>query len=1247
MTNTKGVSVFHFGVSFTGVLGGADAGDVPGKRRILMGATGRLFSCILVVWFCGSFATFVAAQGSYRAQIRGVVSDASGALVPNATVTIRNAGTNISSTAHTDDKGEYYFTGLVPSTYSVKAGAPGFRTMERTGVVLAVDQETTLNFTLPPASVSEKVEVSTAAPLMDTESSTLGTDVTNEYIKNIPLPGRDFFGLTFLSGGVTEAAGSGTQDNYPEGTNFVSNGQRNSTAEVRLDGSLISAPEQGEGATSNVYYEPSVEIIQEFKVQNNSFSAEFGNNGGTVVNMVLKSGTNEFHGSGWYFLQRAGTDARDFFNTGPKPNHERDQYGFSLGGPLRKNRTFFFVDLEKIRDNEPINIVATVPTNGMFPGTSNERAGDFSAATNPIFDPISCSPTCSIRNQVQYNGVLNVIPPSEIDQIGQAIINQYPQPNQPGEFNNYRINTLSRSPGYQFDIKLDHQISDKHRVNGRYSRLHSNFTSPLGLGDGGDNTGDNGGIGNGPLTVQNGSLEYTWTLNPRIIWTNHFAIDRAIQPETTNIPSLTTAGLPTALEANGLDRMPTIQMSGASPWSSLYDQCCINTTFAHTLYSYSSQLVMAKGAHLIKIGGEQRIFFNNFFQPPNPTGLFNFTDDVTSQVPNSGAGGGTQGNPFASLLFGYPDNSSVINIYPAVATKSKETGFYFQDDWKVNSKLTVNLGLRYEWSTPYTERFNRVEFSDFTGASGMSIDLTSGGQTSALGLGTKQLNGITLFPTSDMRHVPVDRNNIGPRLGFAYQLDSNTVVRGGAGVYYGMSVATNFQYPGTAFRKSATMFFTTTNFNTRTASLADPFPSGLTGPQGQQYGKLAEWGYGNGNDLGTSQAQNADLYQWNLGIQRLLPSQIVIGVDYSANRSTHLPWGGYSSTRNRDFISSSLLAQISAQQHALDPTCEADSCVSNYLANPVVNPFCSLFSGTSCMYSAGPAIFNEPDSQYGNSTLPLVNLLRPFPQFDGDFEGLPLLEASSWYNSMQIRFQKRTTHHISFEGSYTIAKSTDDSSVGANAFVGTLNNGNPQQLDNLKAEHGISANDAPQRLALAVVVELPVGRKQWIGGDMNRGLDAVVGGWNISTLVTEQSGQPLAIPMANPRLADGNQRPNVLCGGGTGVSSNQAAVNQTPYLNINCFADPGDQMPGNAPRYFSGLRTDGIHNFDMSLYKEFTPKESMKLQVRADVFNTFNHPRFGLPNTAWSPGDPTFGIISSTAQGFSPRRIQLGVRFEF
>ena len=1205
-----------------------------------MRPTRLLLSCLLA-WFIAGFATCALAQGSYRAQLRGVISDDTGAVVPRATVTITDSGTNISSHAQTGDKGEYYFTGLRPSTYSVKIEATGFRTAEHTDIVLAVDQETTLNFTVSPARVNETVVVTSSAPLLDTESPTLGTDVTQEYVKDIPLINRNFFGLTFLSGGVTEVAGSGTQDNYPAGTNFVSNGQRNATAEVRLDGALISAPEQGEGATSNVYYEPSVEIIQEFKVQNNSFSAEFGNNGGTVVNMVLKSGTNQFHGSGWWFAQRSGTDARDFFNPAPNPapDHVRDQYGFSLGGPVIKNRTFFFVDFEKVRDREPINIVASVPTLA-------ERTGDFSQTTNPIFDPINCSPDCSTRTQVQSNGVLNVIPSTEIDKIGQAIINLYPQPNLPGEFFNFRKTTVSNGPQYQFDIKLDHEISDRHRINGRYSRLHNNVTSPTILAD----STPNDGITDAPLNVQNGSLEYTWTLNSKTIWTNHISVDRAAQLETTNIPSLTSVGLPSILEANGIDRMPTIQMSGAQPWTNLYDQCCLNTTFAHTLVSYSSQLVISKGAHLMKLGGEQRIFFNNFLQPPNPTGLFNFTDVVTSPFPNSNsdANGNPTGNPFASLLFGYPDNTSVINIYPAVSTKSKETGFYFQDDWKVNSKLTLNLGVRYEWSTPYTERFNRVQFSNFRGDSGINLDLSGGDPNlQALGLGPKELIGTTLFPTSGMRSVPVDRNNFGPRLGFAYQLTPKTVVRGGAGVYYGMSVATNFQYPGTAFRKSATMFFTTDNFNTRSATLANPFPNGLTGPQGKQYGPLADWGYLNQNDLGTTQAQNADIYQWNIGIQHLLPSQIVLGVDYSANRSTHLPWGGYSSTRNRNFISSSQLAQISASQHAQDPTCDADGCVSNLLATPVNNPFCTMFSGTGCAV-AGPApIFNEPDSQYGNSTLPLGNLLRPYPQFDANFEGLPLLEASSWYNSLQIRFQKRTTHHISFEGSYTFSKLTDDSSVGANAFVGTLNNGNPQQLDNLKAEHGISANDTPQRLAMAVVVELPIGRKQWIGGDMNRFLNAIAGGWNLSSLITEQSGQPLAIPMSNPRLMDGNQRPNVLCGGGMGISSNRAAINQTPFLNINCFADPGDQMPGNAPRYFSGLRTDGIHNVDLSIYKEFSPKESMKLQVRADIFNLVNHPRFAPPDSSWDPGDTQFGIISSTAVGYTPRKMQFGLRFEF
>jgi hypothetical protein len=1217
------------------------------------------------------------AQGSYRAQLRGVVTDASGALVPNATVTIRNVGTNISSVAHTDNKGSYYFTGLAPTTYDVKAEATGFRSAERTSVVLAVDQESSLNFKLEIAGTLATMVVTTTQPLLDTENATLGTDITSEYIKELPLINRSFFGMMFLSAGVTEVAGSGTNDNYPSGTNFVSNGQRNATAEVRMDGALISAPEQGEGGNSNVYYEPLVESMQEVKVQNNSFSAEFGNNGGTVVNMVMKSGTNAFHGSGWYFLQRPQMDARDFFNPepNPKPDVKRDQGGFSIGGPIVKNKTFFFADFEKVRSLQATSGLATVPTLA-------ERMGDFSATANAIYDPtqISCDPSGNcIRPQVQSMGQPNVIPKNEIDPIGQAVANLYPKPNVPGqELNNFNFTTSASAPDYQFDIKIDHQLNDKQRISGRYSRSHSNFTSPFILGDSFDSpSGD--GIAGTPTTAQNGSIEYTWTINPRIIWTNHFSVDRVHELSTSGGPTISSLnaslpagvpGLPSVLQANGLDRLPTFQMVGASPWTDLFDQCCVDTTFAHTLYSYSSQFVISKGAHLMKFGGEQRLFYNNFFQPPNPTGLFSFSDFVTSPTPNSNCDPNSPpnqcistGNPFASLLYGYADNvnaSTYLNLYPSVANRSLETGFYFQDDWKVNSRLTLNLGLRYQWSTPYNERHNQIEFSDFNANTGVNLDLSGamGAQATLQGVGVNYpssvpLQGTTIFATPNNRSIPVYRKDLGPRLGFAYQIDSKTVVRGGAGIYFGMSPATNFQYTGTAFRKTATMFFTNDNFATQSATLENPFSGGFTGPQNMQYGKLANWGYVNNNDLGTTAARDANIVQWNFGIQRELPSQIVLGVDYSGNRSTHLPWSG---TNNRDYIASSLLAQISAAARSSYDAqngvgqCDLNSCVSNFLQTQVNNPFAGMF-GAGCSPTPSNPCFNEPDSNYGQSTLPLGNLINSYPQFSGDFEGLMLEEASSWYNAMQIRFQKRTTHHISFDGSYTISKSTDDSSAGRNNFIGTLANGTIQQLDRLYLEHSIGANDTPQRLAVAVIVDLPIGRQQWIGGDMNRVLDAFVGGWSISTLITEQSGQPMAITMATPRLANGSQRPNVICPQlTTGVSQHDAALTwqnatPTPYLNMNCFGDPGDQNPGNAPRYFSNLRVDGIHNADLSLYKSFVPKEGARIEVRADMFNVTNHPRFGQPNSG--VGDPLFGTVTSDAGGELPRYFQFGVRFEF
>jgi hypothetical protein len=1229
---------------------------MPRERKNLLSAACWLVGMLFLV-------PVAFGQASYTSQVRGIVTDQTGAVVQGAQVTITNDGTAISTTTHTDDRGLYTFTGLRPASYTMKVEAQGFQSAERKQIVLQVSQQTTIDFSLKPPGVLATIEVTAATPPLDTESAALGTDISNEYVRDIPLYNRSIFGLAFLAGGVTETTGSGVNDNYPSGTNFVSNGQRNATAQITLDGSPLSAPEQGEGGNSNVYYQPSVEIVQEFKVQNNGFSSEFGNNGGTIVNIVLKQGTNQFHGSGWWYGQRSAFDARDFFNTGEKPDHVRDQYGFAVGGPLIKNRTFFFVDFEKTRLQDPVNIDGTVPTD-------LERAGDFSQSaanlpdpSNPdtasagIYDPcagrVATDPACP---HDQFPG--NIIPDTNspitgrpyIDPIGQAILNLYPHANVEGAVfpePNFRKVTLDTRPAWQFDIKLDHQISDKHKISGRYSRHHDQESAPTVVG--------NGDFSDGVIyttNVQNANLEYNWAIKPTALWTSRFSIDRVHAPGQSNhFPTLSDVGLPAILNQNGLDRMPAINVGDG--FLSMFTQCCVDTAFAHTLYSYSSGLQWVRGAHSIKFGGEQRVFFNNFRQPDNPTGIFNFTRDVTTQDPNAGLGDNNQGNPFATMLLGFPSpEDSSLHIVPSVADKSVDSAFYVQDDWKVTPRLTVNLGLRYEWSTPYTERTNQLQFSNFTGDTGFSIPVNRNQDTDPthnFDFGQiGNLIGTTVFAASGHRTARVDRNNFAPRLGFAFQLASNTVVRGGAGIFYGMNVATNFQYAGPSFSKSAPFYFTKDNFDTQYATLANPFPAGLAPPQGRTYGKLANWGFDNSSDLDTGIARNAEIYQWNLGVQHLLPGQIVVAADYVANRATHLPWAGASvSTRERNFLPSSIRNALVA---AMNPTHDPDNtAVSDYLGGEVDNPFQCFFAAVASPASYCPAapIFNAADvadSLYVNPQIPQGLLLRPYPQFTGGFAGLPRLIATSWYNSLQIRFQKRASHYISFEGNYTLSKSTDDSSAGRNSWLTNLEFDNPQLLDDLKAEHGISSNDATHRLTTAFILNLPIGRGRWIGGGMNSVLDAIVGGWSLDSFFTLQSGQPIAIIDNNSRLTDGNQRPDVICSQlRTGISYHEAARARQPYLNQDCFADPGDNIPGNAPRHFSNLRGDGIRNVDMSLTKEFKIRERAQLQIRAEMFNIANHQRFAFPDNA--SGDGSFGAVNSTRNNY--RRMQFGARLQF
>jgi hypothetical protein len=1160
----------------------------------------------------GFVPALILGQASFEAQVRGVVHDSTGAVIAGAKITITDAATGVTNTATTDDHGAYTFNGLRPANYTLVAEKSGFRREETKDVVLSVSQHTNIDFSLQVGEVQSSVTVVEARPTLDTGSAEIGTTISGEYTREMPLYGRSYFGLVFLSGGVTEAAGNGIRDNYPSGTNFVSNGQRNATAEVRFDGAPISAPEQGEGGNSNVYYTPSVEVIQEFKVENNSFSAEYGNNGGTVLNIMMKQGGNGFHGSGWWFGQRDAFDANDFFSNQAgigKPPHTHNQYGGAISGPIKRNKTFFLFDYERQNDVGSSQTVATMPTD-------LQRSGNFSQTYT--FDENGNVAPVTIYNpkSIDANGNRtpfpnNTIPASMLDGVAKNLLAYFPEPNVQGDavtnYNNFRRNVQSSYSGYQFDARVDHNFNDNNHLGVRYSRGH--YINPVG-----ETFVDDAYLYK--TDVHNAVADYNWTISPTLLFTARLGLDLAIAPGITNYPNLTSVGFPSILEANGLTRMPMIEFD--QTYSNLFDQCCVDTHFSHTLYTYSSGLVWVKGSHSIKFGGEQRLFFNNFWQPDNPTGLFNFGPDATNQQPGNGIV--TQGDPFASFLLGFGDNTSgPLNIKPPVANKSKETAFYIQDDWKVNAKLTLNIGLRYEWSTPYTERYNRSTFSDFTAPSGVTIP----------GIGA--LNGTTIFATPDNRTVPIDRNNFAPRVGMAYSWDSKTVIRAGAGIYYGANIATNFQYPGPPFYKSAPIYFSKDFYDTQYATLENPFPAGLPPPQGDKYGKLAEWGFSNSGDLSYQTDRNPQIYQWSAGIQRLLPSDIVVSLDYSANRSTHLSYGSYATgTRNQNFIPSSIAKNYTTDQ----------------LNSPVANPFQSLFVGPN-------AIFNEPDSRYNDPTIPLLNLLRPYPQFDGEFDGFPNFGANSRYDSMQFRFEKRSGKYFTFQGSYTLSRNTDDVSSGNNSWVGWYSVGGPQALDQLKNETTLSANNATNRVAAAFTAQIPVGRGLLIGGNMNRVADAVIGGWSASSNVTFQSGQPVAIRMAINRLADGSQRPNVSCSNpGTGVSFHDAAAallngasSGISVFNQSCFSDPGDEQLGNAPRYFDNLNSQGINNVDLALRKAIAVREGMKFQVRLEAFNAFNHTRFDRANYQFGQGG--FGQVTSLASGWHARQVQVVARFEF
>ncbi len=1178
---------------------------------------------ILVAGLC-CFTLSLLGQSSNQAQLHGTVTDASGAVIPGATATMTDVATNISTTTKSNQEGIYFFPVLNPATYKLNISAPNFATTSDI-LTLTVNQQTSLNIKLLPASQTTSVMVQAIPEMLDTSSATLGTDIPASVIAQLPLPGNDVFGLTFLTAGVSESAGAGIQDGYPGGTQFVSNGQRDNTADILLDGVLITAPEQGEGDTSGTYYQALSQALQETKVSNGSLSAQDGS--ATMINEVMKSGSNKFHGEGFLYNQNSVFSARDFYNNGPKPSFSQYQGGFALGGPIRKNKTFFFGDFQYIHSGSPNNIVGTAPTaaelTGDFSGamTQDVNSSQPSPVLDTIYNPFQIDPTTLERQPFDYNGNPNVIDPQYIDPIGQKILQTlYPTPNLPGDpitgYNNYRTVVVGSSHSEQYDLKIDQTFSPKSTLSVRYGSIFGKNFTP-------NDPFENSGTLSSQQVFNTG---ITYTMNPtsNLVWISTLGLDRAYEPsKNPNYPSLTTVGFPTVLEVSGLDRMPTVDMEDSPQGTGIFEQCCVDTRFAHTLINFSSALSWTKGRNTVQIGGGQWIFYNVFWQPSNPTGDFEFGDFQTSDNPNNNQdeNGNIEGNDYASLLVGFGDGGFLQSL-PGVGDKSFQTYFYAQDDWRISPKLTVNYGVRYQWFTPFTERNNLTQFSDFNGNSGVTLPGSS-----------TPLDGTTVFASSKVRRGPINWANISPRVGIEYLINPKLDVRAGAGVYTGYPLETNYQYAGNSFQVNPDINSSLDNDITRYATLANPFPAGLPAAPGAAAGKLANWGLGYGNNIDLSTVNDGRIYQWNVGVQKSLPWNFVVEVNYSANRSTHLPFLG---TNNRNFIPTAVREQYTTAELNAPASDNGPASAAQMAALQ------SLFNGPG-------AVVDQPTSSYvttNSPTIPLANILRPYPQFDGSFSGYRRTEASSWYNAAQFVFHRRAGHYLTIEGNYTYSRWYDSSSAGANNFIGTLGSGRPQELDHLQQEWSRSANDAPQRLVFGAVVTLPIGRGKPIGSDMNRTLDAFIGGWQVSALPTFQSGQPLAPRMSHNKLADGSQRPNfdTSCHLKTGISWTNAAETSNPYYDESCFSAPADQMPGNAPRYISNLRSQGIRQYDFSLQKEFALKgEGRNIEARADCFNCTNTPRFSVPNTRVLGG--SFGEISSTAN--SPRSMQLAIDYKF
>lgn len=1125
---------------------------------------------------------------SFTASVRGVVTDASDAAIPGARVIVKDAQRNTEFPTTSDAMGRYVVTALPPSSYLLIVEAAGFKRAQVGPFTLQVQQPATVDVRLELGEVATTVEVGATAPLLNTTIANLGQVVDNKFILQMPLLGRSPLALTYLAPGIVGSGGRKGESN----TNFVANGARNSTSDVMLDGVSVTNVEQNSGITQ-LKYTPSVDAVQEFKVQTNFFSAEFGNTGGAVINMVTKSGTNEFHGAGYHFYRNASLNANDFFaNRAGRdlPPFRRHLFGGVIGGPIKKDRVFFFSTYERTDQQNTSTGLLTVPTDA-------ERRGDFSNYRNPqgqlitIYNPFDTftDATGAIKRR-PFPG--NIVPLSMQHPISRRVIEYYPAPNTQGvQFtnqNNWFGQGVNSSKNNQTDQKIDWNISEKNRINGRYSAAWGK-SSPANLFG---NAANPFNTGPGKGRTHNAVTDFTRMQNPTTIFTFRAGY---LWQYGDRLPfenfSPTQLGLTPLIEQNA-DYLvfPRFEAEG---YANLGSEGWLVIGREESVTQFSGSMTKIVGGHNLKTGAEFRHFRLDYLQPGHPSGNFGFIRQITRE--DRFAGSGVQGNGLASMLLGW-GSSSNFHHDPWSYSYSRYWGFYVQDDWKVTRKLTLNLGLRYDFDIPRWEKENRYSYWNLSDPHPIASRVP--------GL---DVRGFFEF-TDDKTRSPFngDYNNFQPRLGLAYAVNDKTSVRAGYGLFYTLSRATIKGHLGSGFMSNSTVEWSRDANVTQFATLDNPFPNGLNLPPGRSLGPNTFLGLGAGTIV--RENRNPEYHSWNFSIQRELPLQSVIEVNYTGSRGTHL------------LMPDTSLSRLDPQYWGLGRT------TLNALVD---NPFFGVIT--------------DPRSQLSAPTVPYHRLLRPMPHFlgTGRSDAEPG-RGNSHYHALQFRYEKRFTRGFTVLTHYTIAKMIDDISHSAGNVTWLGGDSSIQDFSNLRNERSLSTHDIPQRLVVSFSYQLPIGTGKAVGGGMGRLANALVGGWEVSGLMTFQSGVPLNVTQDAGVLWDATQRPHLI--GDPSMPGNVLA-RLNGYFNVNAFQRPPGDVIGSAPRTLSTYRAPGLRNVDLALFKQFQISESKRFEFRFETFNTTNTPAFGMPNRSF--GSQAFGVINGYMSGAGPREVQLGSKFYF